>query len=395
MLKYDCIVIGGGAAGLMCAATAGHRGRRVLLLDHANKVGKKILMSGGGRCNFTNYYVEPSNYLSENPHFCKSALSRYSPYDFIELVNRYDIAYHEKTQGQLFCDNKSSDILGLLLKECESAQVTIKTSCEIENISHPHHFVLETSLGEYRCDSLVVATGGLSIPTMGASGFGYTIAKQFGLQVSDLQPSLVPYTFSDKWLDICKQLSGVSMAVEITTNNTTFKDFLLFTHRGISGPAVLQITNYWNSGDEVTVNFFPGLELQEEIKVWRETGIKSELKTMLAKLPEKVLAKAFLTIWLALCGDEKTISQYSNDDILQITRQFQAWTFKPSGTEGYRTAEVTRGGVITNGISSKTFEAKNVEGLFFVGEVLDVTGWLGGFNFQWAWASGWCAGQYV
>lgn len=394
-MKYDCIIIGGGAAGLMCAATAGYRGRKTLLLDHANKVGKKILMSGGGRCNFTNYYVEPTNYLSENPHFCKSALSRYTPYDFIELVSKYDLSYHEKAQGQLFCDNKASDILNILLSECAKAKVDIKTLCTIETVKKNDIYILETSFGPFTCDSLVIASGGLSIPTMGATGFGYDIAQQFGLAVLPVQPSLVPYTFSDKWLEISKQLSGVSMEVEITTNNTTFKDFLLFTHRGISGPAVLQITNYWHLGDEVIVNFFPGISLEEEMKSWRNKGIKSELKTLLSKIPDRMLAKNFINIWLALCTENRPVHQYSNEEITKITREFQHWMFKPSGTEGYRTAEVTRGGIKTNGVSSKTFEAKNVNGLYFIGEVLDVTGWLGGFNFQWAWASGWCAGQYV
>ncbi len=394
-LKYDCIIIGGGAAGLMCAATAGYRGRKVLVLDHANKVGKKILMSGGGRCNFTNYYVEPDNYISENPHFCKSALSRYTQYDFIELVSRYDLAFHEKTQGQLFCDNKSSDILNILLSECEKASVEIKTHCTIEAVAKSDGYILNTSLGEFRCDSLVIASGGLSIPTMGASGFGFDLAKQFGLDVHPLTPSLVPYTFSDKWLEISKQLAGVSAEVEITTNNTSFRDYFLFTHRGVSGPAVLQISNYWHLGDEVSVNFFPDVSLEKLMKDWRESGLKTELKTLLAQIPQHKLAKNFVNTWLGLVSENKPVSQYSNQEISAIARHFSAWVFKPSGTEGYRTAEVTRGGVNTDVISSKTFEAKNVESLYFIGEVLDVTGWLGGFNFQWAWASGWCAGQYV
>ncbi len=379
----------------MCAATAGYRGRKVLVLDHANKVGKKILMSGGGRCNFTNYYVEPGNYISENPHFCKSALSRYTQYDFIALVGRYDLAFHEKTQGQLFCDNKSSDILDILLSECEKASVEIKTHCVIENVRQSNGYALETSLGSFTCDSLVIACGGLSIPTMGATGFGFDIAKQFGLDVLSLTPSLVPYTFSDKWLEISKQLAGVSADVEITTSNTSFRDAFLFTHRGVSGPAVLQISNYWHLGDEVSVNFFPDVSIEETIKDWRDSGVKTELKTLLAQVPQHKLAKNFVNTWLEIVSVSKPVSQYSNDEIANIARHFQAWTFKPSGTEGYRTAEVTRGGVNTDEVSSKTFEAKKAEGLYFIGEVLDVTGWLGGFNFQWAWASGWCAGQYV
>ena len=391
MAHYDCIVIGGGAAGLMCAATAGYRGRKTIVLDHANKVGKKILMSGGGRCNFTNYYVEPDNYISTNPHFCKSALSRYTQYDFIELVSRYNLEYHEKTQGQLFCDNKAQDILNILLSECENAGAEIKTHCEILSIKKEDQFTIKTSQGTFTCESLVIATGGLSIPTMGATGFGFKIAQQFGLDVLDTQASLVPYTFSDKWLEVSKQLSGVSLEVAITTNNTSFKDFFLFTHRGISGPAVLQITNYWNLGDAITVDFAPGRDLAEEIKAWRDEGKKTELKNLLSQ----IFPKNFVNTWLNLQGESKPVNQYNDKEIQTIADHFQNWTLVPSGTEGYRTAEVTRGGVCTNEVSSKTFEVKKVEGMYFIGEVLDVTGWLGGFNFQWAWASGWCAGQYV
>lgn len=391
-MKYDCIIIGGGAAGLMCAATAGYRGRKTLVLDHANKVGKKILMSGGGRCNFTNYYVEPDNYISNNSHFCKSALSRYTQYDFIELVSRYDLAYHEKTQGQLFCDNKAQDILDILLSECEKAQAKVQTHTTIESIQKTDQgFILNTSQGQYSCESLVVATGGLSIPTMGATGFGYQIAKQFGLNVLEQQASLVPFTFSDKWLDKSKALAGVAIDVSIETEQCTFNDSLLFTHRGISGPAVLQITNYWNLGDAVTVNFLPGKDLTEQIKIWRSDGVKTELKNQLGQL----LPKRLVSEWLEGQIDNKPVNQYSDKEILLIVQLFQHWTLIPAGTEGYRTAEVTRGGVDTDEVSSKTFEAKTVSGLYFIGEVLDVTGWLGGFNFQFAWASGWCAGQCV
>ncbi len=396
-MNYDCIIVGAGAAGLMCAATAGHRGRSCLVLDHANKVGKKILMSGGGRCNFTNYFVESQdNFISANGHFCKSALSRYTQYDFIDLVNRHGLAFHEKTQGQLFCDNKSVDILNILLAECADANVQIQTRCDINSVTKTGDgFTLKTSLGDFSCESLVIATGGLSIPTMGATGFGFEIAKQFGLEVLPLQASLVPFTFSDRWLDIAQQLAGVSMEVEISVNEVSFKDALLFTHRGISGPAVLQISNYWQLGDTVSVNFFPGISLQDELKRWRDQRLNSELKTLLTKLPEPPLAKKFVNLWLSLVAENKLASQTSNEEIQAIAQCFQAWTFKPSGTEGYRTAEVTRGGISTDAISSKTFQTKQVEGLYFIGEVLDVTGWLGGFNFQWAWSSGWCAGQYV
>jgi predicted Rossmann fold flavoprotein len=379
----------------MCAATAGFRGRRTLVIDHANKVGKKILMSGGGRCNFTNYYVDPDRYLSNNAHFCKSALSRYTQYDFLELVGRYSLRYHEKAQGQLFCDNRSSDILDILLSECSRAGVVIETRCAVKSARKGLRFELETSSGNFSCDSLVIASGGLSIPTMGATGFGFDIAKQFGLRCLPLQASLVPFTLSDPWLTLARQLAGVSIEVSITTNHTTFRDFLLFTHRGISGPAVLQASNYWNPGDEVTVDFFPDLSLEETIRDWQRQGKKSELRTLLAKNAGKPVARRFIDQWLELGIANNPVHHYTAREISQVASHFHHWTFKPSGTEGYRTAEVTRGGVDTDDISSKTFEAKKVAGLYFIGEVLDVTGWLGGYNFQWAWASGWCAGQYV
>ena len=385
----------------MCGATAAYRGRNTLILDHANKVGKKILMSGGGKCNFTNYFVEPDNYLSHNPHFCKSALKRYTQYDFIELVNRYNLAFHEKTQGQLFCDNKSQDILDILLSECDAAGTEIKTHCQITQIKQidnrtneqtsSTHFQLTTSQGIFQCESLVIATGGLSIPTMGATGFGFDIAKQFGLDVYPLEASLAPFTFSDKWLNISKSLSGVSVNVEITTSQKTFRDALLFTHRGISGPAVLQSSNYWQLGEKVIVNLLPSMNLTTILKEQRNQGMKTELKNLLSKqLPKNLVIE-----WLNLGIENKPVNQYSDAEIERISQHFHHWTFTPSGTEGYRTAEVTRGGVNTDEISSKTFEAKKVKGLYFIGEVLDVTGWLGGFNFQWAWSSGWCAGQYV
>ena len=392
VMHFDSIVIGGGAAGLMCAATAGYRGRRVAVLDHANKVGKKILMSGGGRCNFTNYTIEPSNFLSNNAHFCKSALSRYKSSEFIELVERHGIAFHEKTKGQLFCDNKSSDILNLLLTECEYAGVEISTHCAIEKISKvADKFHLQTALGEYTCDSLVVATGGLSIPTLGATGFGYQIAQQFGLACTPVWASLVPFTITDKWQPIINGLSGLSLNVRVTCNKQTFTEPLLFTHRGLSGPAMLQISNYWRPSDELVIDFFPAGDLVETIKAWRNGGNKSELKNLLATL----LPKRFVEAWLDQADINRPVNQYSDAEVMAVAEIFQRWRIVPSGTEGYRTAEVTMGGVDTDGISSKTFEAKTVPGLYFVGEVLDVTGWLGGFNFQWAWASGFCARQYV
>ena len=391
MQQWDVIVIGGGAAGLMCAATAGYRGRRVLVVDHANKVGKKILMSGGGRCNFTNLYVEPSNFISQNPHFCKSALSRFNQWNFLDMVERHKIAHHEKTAGQLFCDNKANDILQMLLRECESAGVTVKTHTSVTSITREQNYTLTTSQGQLCADSLVVATGGLSIPTMGATGYGYDIAKQFGLQVLSTEPSLVPFTLSGKWLEQAAELAGVSLPVTISTERQSFNESMLFTHRGISGPAVLQASNYWFLGEKITINFLPKLDLTEQIVEWQKHTPKQELKTLLSQL----MPKRFVSVWLTLAAENKTIANYSKAEIQTLQQHFQQFRLTPSGTEGYRTAEVTRGGVNTDGVSSKTFEAKQVPGLYFIGEVLDVTGWLGGFNFQWAWASGYCAGQYV
>lgn len=405
MKEFDCIVIGGGAAGLMCAAEAGKLGKSVAILDHANKVGKKILMSGGGRCNFTNYFIEPSNYLSHNPHFCKSALSRYTQYDFIELVTRYNLEYHEKTLGQLFCDHKAKDILNILLSECELGGVEVTTECSIEKVDKiegdgEYRFLLHTSMGAYRCKSLVVASGGLSIPTMGATGFGYDLAKQFGLRITAREASLVPFTFKGELLSLAQSLAGVALPVDISCNDQSFKEALLFTHKGISGPAVLQISNYWYTGNKIEINFLPNIDLADQITQWQTEKSKSELTTLLSRL----MPKRFVVAWLAAehgkaCAAEtiakKNIAELSRSDIEAIAQLFNAWQCTPTGTEGYKTAEVTRGGVNTDDVSSKTFEAKQVPGLFFIGEVLDVTGWLGGFNFQWAWASGYCAAQYV
>jgi len=406
---FDCIVIGGGAAGLMCAAQAAMLGKKVTVLDHSNKVGKKILMSGGGRCNFTNYVVEPKNYLSANPHFCKSALARFSQYDFLDLVHKHNIPYHEKTLGQLFCDNKASDILNLLLDECRQHQVKIHTHCSVMNItalSNQHNstpsnqnnsarFALTTSLGNIQCQSLVIATGGLSIPTMGATGFGYDIAKQFGLKITPRFASLVPFTFKGKALATAQTLAGVALPVRIQCQGQEFKEALLFTHKGISGPAVLQISNYWLPDQSITINFLPESSLVDQIEQWKNESQKSEIKNLLTRL----LPKRFVSEWLIaeelVSAGDKTVADLSHNDIDALSAAFNHWTCVPAGTEGYKTAEVTRGGVNTDEISSKTFEAKKVPGLFFIGEVLDVTGWLGGFNFQWAWASGYCAAQFV
>ena len=391
-MKYDVIVIGAGAAGLMCAATAGKRGRKVLLVDHANKPGKKILMSGGGRCNFTNLDITPENYLSQNPHFVKSALGRYTQWDFIALVSQYEIPWHDKGQGELFCDNKASDILEMLLAECAKAKVTLQTHCEIEAVEKiSDHFQLLTACGDFTCDKLVVATGGLSIPTMGASGFGYQLAKQFQHTVLPTCASLVPFTLSGKTQDIVAGLSGISVTATIENPRTAFTGELLFTHRGLSGPAVLQLSNYWNLGEAITINFLPNDTLRECIAEWKKTSGKQLIKNLLMQL----LPKRLVNSWLPQALQNKTAADLNQKDTESLHNCFQQWSVIPSGTEGYRTAEVTRGGINTDEVSSKTFESKNVQGLYFIGEVLDVTGWLGGYNFQWAWASGWCAGQVV
>ncbi|MHA7880010.1 MAG: BaiN/RdsA family NAD(P)/FAD-dependent oxidoreductase [Saccharospirillum sp.] len=397
MRSVDVVIIGAGAAGLMCAATAGQRGRSVLVLDHANKPGKKILMSGGGRCNFTNTLVEPANFLSENPHFCKSALSRYTQYDFIALVERHSLAYHEKTLGQLFCDHKSRDILNILLAECADAGAEIETDCEVVSVVQTPQgagFELVTGNGRVLCQSLVVATGGLSIPTMGATGFGYDLAKQFGLRVTPRQAALVPFTLKGDLLALAQSLAGVSLPVSAGCQGQTFNEALLFTHKGLSGPAMLQVSNYWHPGEAIEVNFLPGQSLAERLGQWRDEGAKASLKTLLGRLMPARFVQTWLQPWLPGLAD-KTAAELRRAERDALVEAFQQWRCTPAGTEGYRTAEVTRGGVQTDDVSSKTFEATSVPGLYFIGEVLDVTGWLGGYNFQWAWASGWCAGQVV
>lgn len=386
------IVVGAGAAGLMCAATAGQRGRDVRVLDHANKPGKKILMSGGGRCNFTNLDVAPHHYISNNRHFCKSALSRYTQWHFLELVNQYQIPYHEKADGQLFCDNKSSDILNMLLSECDKAGVPVQLNCTIENVKKTETgFLLHTSQGLLSCDHLVMASGGLSIPTMGATGMGFAVAKQFGLSVLPYCASLVPFTLSGNLKTQSEQLAGVSLPVTINNTRASFSGDMLFTHRGISGPVVLQLSNYWELGEPITVNFLPGKDLCLLITHWQSEKGGSLLKNQLYQL----LPKRFVNTWLQEFTLDKPIAELSKKESRLLATHLQCWQFTPAGTEGYRTAEVTRGGIDTNEISSKTFESKKIPGLYFIGEVLDVTGWLGGYNFQWAWASGWCAGSVV
>lgn len=393
MEKFDVIIIGAGAAGLMCAIEAGKRQRTVLVLDHANKAGKKILMSGGGRCNFTNYNVTPDNFISNNPHFCKSALSRYTQWDFIDLVKKYHIPFHEKALGQLFCDHKSKDIVDLLLAECELAAAEIRLNTSIENITKEsdHHFKLKTSAGDFHCQSLVIASGGLSIPTMGASPFGYKIAEQFGIKVWPTRAALVPLTLHPVDKDRLSLLSGIAVDSIVSNDRMDFRENILFTHRGLSGPAILQISSYWQPGEEITINLLPHIDLLPHLKQAQKHHPQKQLNTLLAEYFSKRMIELFLESALAI----KTLAAISHREFEQIAELINAYVIKPNGTEGYRTAEVTLGGVDCAAISSKTMEATDVKGLYFIGEVLDVTGWLGGYNFQWAWSSGWAAGQVV
>lgn len=388
----DVIVLGAGAAGLMCAFTAAQRGRRVLLLDHANKAGKKILMSGGGRCNFTNLYTEPANFLSRNPHFCKSALARFTQWDFIGLVAKHGIPYHEKKLGQLFCDHKSSDILEMLLKECAEAGVDLRLNTSIERIEKTDGgYHLDTSAGPVDCQSLVIATGGLSIPTLGATGFGYQVARQFGHEVLPTRAGLVPFTITDQLKEMCSELSGTSVDCRVSCNGQSFRENLLFTHRGLSGPAILQISSYWQPGDAVEIDLLPDRDAADWLAEQQAARPNTELKTLLAECFTKKLASLLAEHWFV----SKPLKQYTPAELNAIAQRLSAWTLVPAGTEGYRTAEVTLGGVSTDEVSSKTFESQRSPGLYFIGEVLDVTGHLGGFNFQWAWASGHAAGEYV
>ncbi|WP_339667988.1 NAD(P)/FAD-dependent oxidoreductase [Dasania marina] len=393
---YDAIIIGGGASGLFCAGLAGQRGLRVLVLDSSNKVGKKILMSGGGRCNFTNLYVTPDNYLCQNPHFHKSALSSYSQWQFIELVERYQIPYHERKHGELFCDDSAKDILNMLLAECELGQVTIKTRCEIAAVTYQPEqgYSLKTNIGSFTTPSLVVASGGLSIPTMGASGFGYELAQQFGHKLLSRTAGLVPFTFSDHIKSISERLSGLAVDVELSTAGTCFRENVLFTHRGLSGPVVLQLSNYWQPGNSISMNLLPDNNVQQLLLEYKAQHPKSLLRNLLAQH----LAKGLVTELQALFWPQYTETAMAEipDAILKtVAENLAGWQLKPSGTEGYRTAEVTLGGVNTDELSSKTMASKAQPGLFFIGEVVDVTGHLGGFNFQWAWASAYAAAQYL
>ena len=402
MTSFDVIVVGGGASGLMCAMTAGQRGRRVLILEGSNKIGKKILMSGGGRCNFTNRLVEPANFLSANPHFCISALDRYTPWDFIALVEKHGIAYHERRHGQLFCNDSAKDILAMLVAECAQVGVRILAQCTVHAVQTPvdgddparARFRLDTDQGEFSAASLVVATGGLSIPKMGASGFGYDIARQFGHTVLPTRAGLVPFTFSDGFKAISERLSGLAVEAALSVPEACFRENILFTHRGLSGPAALQLSNYWRLGAPIRIDLFPGESAQDWLRLRKKAQPRSLLRTLLGeRLARGLVLELQSLFWPAWA--ETAIADIPDAALAQLADDLQAWTVKPSGTEGYRTAEVTLGGVDTRELSSRTLESKRQPGLYFIGEVVDVTGWLGGFNFQWAWSSGHAAGQFV
>jgi len=390
--KFDVIVIGAGAAGLFCAAQAGAIGRRVLLIDNGKKAGRKILMSGGGRCNFTNLYTEPAAYLSHNPHFCKSALARYTQWDFIDLINRHGIAWHEKTLGQLFCDDSAQQVVDMLLKECEAASVTLRLRSEVLAVARDDSgYTLQLNGAEVQAEKLVIASGGLSMPGLGASPFGYKIAEQFGLKVFPTRAGLVPFTLHKPLLEQLQTLSGVSVPSVLTAEDgTVFKEALLFTHRGLSGPAMLQLSSYWLPGEFVSVDLSPAQNIDAFINEERQQHPNQSLKNTLAKLLPKRLVEC-----LQLLGrvPECTLKQLNSRQQAELASALHQWKIQPNGTEGYRTAEVTLGGVDTSQLSSKTMEARDVPGLYFIGEVVDVTGWLGGYNFQWAWSSAWACAQ--
>jgi hypothetical protein len=392
---FDAIIVGGGAAGLMCAITAGRRGKRVLVVEHANRVGKKILMSGGGRCNFTNTGATPANYLSANPHFCKSALARYTPWHFIELVERHGIAYHEKELGQLFCDESSKLVVKMLLDECADAGVRVETSCRIERLGHGDsdeaRFRLHTTRGNFSAPALVMASGGLSIPSMGATGFGYEVARQFGHAVLPTRAGLVPLTLSGKHQERLADLAGVALPVTARCNGTSFSNYLLVTHRGVSGPAILQISSFWQPGDDLRLDLLPGQDALESLQQWQHARPAAELKTVLGDVMPKRFAQRLCEHWLP----NRPMKQFNAPQLREIAQLLSDWALVASGTEGYRTAEVTLGGVDTDELSSSTMQSRRVQGLYFIGEVVDVTGWLGGYNFQWAWASGHAAGNAV
>ncbi len=385
---FDVIIIGAGAAGLMCAAQAGRRGRRVLVLDHNGQPGRKILISGGGRCNFTNLGVAPDRYLSGNPHFCTSALKRHGPADFLELLRAHRVTWSERRHGELFCDNSAKDIVDLLLAECAKAGVSLKTGLKVGEVTGDGPFTVATAAGPFTAASLVLATGGLSIPKIGASGFTHAVAKRYGLPVVPPRPGLVPLTFGEKDAGVLAGLAGISAEVAVSAGGARFQEALLFTHRGLSGPAVLQASSFWRVGEPIHIDWLPGLDLETHLVQRRAARPKAEVKTILAECLPARLAEI-------LTPGAGPIGQFSNAKLAALAASVKDWRLIPAGTEGWRTAEITLGGVDTNALSSKTMEAKNRPGLFVIGEAMDVAGWLGGYNLHWAWASGWVAGQFV
>lgn len=423
-MKFDVVVIGAGAAGLFCAIQASKRGRKVLVLDHAKKVGRKILMSGGGRCNFTNMYCSPENFISENAHFSKSALNKFTQWDFISLVEKHAIAYHEKTLGQLFCNDSAKDIVTMLLNECQENGVVIQTQATVTSVIQVNQGIdIDTEVTEnskmayqlsfqkgattparnpnvqtdasipsekIQCQSLVIATGGLSMPKLGASPFGYQIAQQFGHSIIPTRAGLVPFTLHDQDKNLFSDISGVSVSADISNQRTSFNESMLFTHRGLSGPAVLQISSYWQPGEAININLNPATNITTYLQQEKQSGAKTLLSNALGQHLPKRVVQVLLTHQQIV---NKPLNQYQGKQLSQILSQLEQWQIKPNGTEGYRTAEVTLGGVATSDVSSKTMESKLAKNLYFIGEVLDVTGWLGGYNFQWAWSSGWAAGQ--
>lgn len=394
MRDFDVIILGGGAAGLMCAIVAGQRGRHVVVLEGSNRIGKKILMSGGGRCNFTNLHCEPSRFISANPHFCISALSRYTQWDFIALVEKHGIAYHEKADGQLFCDNSSKDIVAMLDTECADASVEILTDFQITSVEHEQRYNVVSSKGSFSGESLVVATGGLSIPKMGASDFGYRLARQFGLAVHDTRAGLVPFTFTGTMHELADRLSGVSLEATVSVAGTRFTDDILFTHRGLSGPAALQASSYWQPGGNITLDLLPSASANDLLLSAKAEQPKALLRTVLAEhLPRALVLELQQLFWHE--STDRPVGELSDTLLGKVATNVNNWVLKPAATEGYRTAEVTLGGIDTDELSSKTMECKRQTGLYCIGEVVDVTGHLGGFNFQWAWSSAHAAGEVV
>ncbi len=387
--KPDVIIIGGGAAGLFCAIEAGKRGRKVLVLEHSDRVGKKIAISGGGRCNFTNLYTRSENFASANPHFCKSALARYTPADFIALVEKHGIKYHEKKLGQLFCDESAQQIIEMLLRECADANVEIRCGCQVRSVSQEDGFIVETNQGSFVSASLVIASGGLSIAPLGATDFGYSIARQFGLEIEQPRPALVPFTLNAKVQKELSSLSGISLDASVACGATEFRENILITHRGLSGPAILQISLYWEPGAAIVINLLPDDNLRELLKDKQSSEIE------LANLLGQHLPRRFAQAWCNLYAPTRPLKQFSDKQISGMTEMIHHFQITPAGTEGFKKAEVTAGGVATSELSSTTMEAKRVPGLYFIGEVVDVTGQLGGYNFQWAWASGYAAGQHA